>query len=85
MTNRLSEASTLHWHGLNLPAAMDGGLHQVIDPGKTWAPTFSIGQGASTQWYHSHMYHRTGKQVYYGLAGLFYIDDPQADALKFTV
>ncbi len=81
VTNRLSEPSTLHWHGLNLPAAMDGGPHQVIDSGKTWTSAFKIRQGASTQWYHSHMYHRTGIQVYYGLAGLFYIDDPRSDAL----
>jgi FtsP/CotA-like multicopper oxidase with cupredoxin domain len=81
VTNRLSEPSTLHWHGLNLPAVMDGGPHQVIHPGKTWVSAFEIRQGASTQWYHSHMYHRTGIQVYYGLAGLFYIDDPRSDAL----
>jgi len=82
VTNQLSEPSTLHWHGLNLPAVMDGGPHQVIDPGKTWASAFKILQGASTQWYHSHMYHRTGIQVYYGLAGLFYIDDPRSNALN---
>ena len=82
VTNQLSEPSTLHWHGLNLPAAMDGGPHQVIDPGKTWTSAFKIRQGASTQWYHSHMYHRTGIQVYFGLAGLFYIDDPRSDALN---
>ena len=82
VTNQLSEPSTLHWHGLNLPAAMDGGPHQVIDPGKTWTSAFKIHQGASTQWYHSHMYHRTGIQVYFGLAGLFYIDDPRSDALN---
>ncbi|RLA18904.1 MAG: copper oxidase, partial [Gammaproteobacteria bacterium] len=82
VTNRLSEPSTLHWHGLNLPAAMDGGPHQVIDPGKTWTSTFKILQGASTQWYHSHMYHRTGIQVYFGLAGLFYIDDSRSSALN---
>jgi FtsP/CotA-like multicopper oxidase with cupredoxin domain len=82
VTNRLSEPSTLHWHGLNLPAAMDGGPHQVIEPGKTWISTFKILQDASTQWYHSHTYHRTGIQVYFGLAGLFYIDDPGSSALN---
>jgi FtsP/CotA-like multicopper oxidase with cupredoxin domain len=81
VTNNLSEPSTLHWHGLNLPAAMDGGPHQAINPGKTWNAAFKIHQGACTQWYHSHMYHRTGIQVYYGLAGLFYIDDERSNAL----
>jgi len=82
VSNNLSEASTLHWHGLNLPAKMDGGPHQVIQPGETWSPEFKIDQAASTQWYHSHMYHRTGIQVYYGLAGLFYINDKTNAALN---
>ena len=80
--NQLFEPSTLHWHGFNLPAAMDGGPHQVIQPGETWSPEFKIHQPASTQWYHSHMYHRTGVQVYHGLAGLFYIDEANNDELN---
>jgi FtsP/CotA-like multicopper oxidase with cupredoxin domain len=82
VTNRLSEPSTLHWHGLNLPAVMDGGPHQVIQPGMTWEPRFVIRQPASTQWYHAHMYHRTGVQVYHGLAGLFYIEDDELRDLQ---
>lgn len=82
VTNRLSEPSTLHWHGLNLPAVMDGGPHQVISPGKTWEPAFAIHQSASTQWYHAHMYHRTGIQVYHGLAGLLYIEDDELRDLQ---
>jgi len=81
VTNRLSEASTLHWHGLNIPAAMDGGPHQSINPGQTWNAAFKILQGASTLWYHSHMFHRTGIQVYFGLAGLLYIDDEYSKTL----
>jgi FtsP/CotA-like multicopper oxidase with cupredoxin domain len=82
VTNRLAEPSTLHWHGLNLPAVMDGGPHQVIASGKTWSSEFKIRQGACTQWYHSHMYHRTGIQVYFGLAGLLYIDDKESKNLN---
>ena len=82
VANHLFEPSTLHWHGLNLPAVMDGGPHQVIQPSETWSPEFKIHQSASTQWYHSHMYHRTGIQVYYGLAGLFYIEDKSNEGLN---
>jgi len=82
VSNHLFEPSTLHWHGIHLPAAMDGGPHQVIQPGKTWSPEFKIRQAASTQWYHSHMYQRTGIQVYYGLAGLIYIDDKSSGDLN---
>ena len=81
VNNELGEASTLHWHGVHLPAAMDGGPHQVVAPGQTWSPRFQVRQPASTQWYHSHRLHETGRQVYFGLAGLIYIDDDHADSL----
>jgi FtsP/CotA-like multicopper oxidase with cupredoxin domain len=35
VTNRLGEETTLHWHGMHVPAAMDGGPHQVIADGGT--------------------------------------------------
>ena len=76
--NALSTVTTLHWHGVHLPARMDGGPHQVIEPGAVWRPEFEIRQPASLQWYHAHPLHHTGEQVYQGLAGLFYIDDGEA-------
>jgi len=75
VSNQFNQISTLHWHGMTLPANMDGGPHQEIKPGKTWNSRFQIRQGASTLWYHSHAMHQTGPQVYYGLAGIFIIDD----------
>jgi FtsP/CotA-like multicopper oxidase with cupredoxin domain len=53
----------------------------VIPPDNTWSPEFDIRQPASTLWYHSHLLHETGRQVYSGLAGLIYIDDDHADSL----
>ena len=79
--NTLNEPTTLHWHGVHLPARMDGGPHQVIRPGKIWQPEFVIRQPASMQWYHSHLHQYTGAQVYQGLAGLFYIDDEYSMSL----
>ena len=80
--NNLAEASTLHWHGVHLPAEMDGGPHQVIEPGRSWSPEFRIRQPAATLWYHSHMLHETGRQVYQGLAGLIYVEDDASSALE---
>ena len=40
--NDLAEATTVHWHGMHLPAAMDGGPHQLIDPGKSWSPNCPV-------------------------------------------
>ena len=80
--NGLSEPTTLHWHGVHLPAKSDGGPHQVINSGGSWAAKFTIKQNASTCWYHSHLLGRTGEQVLRGLAGLFLIDDDEATVLK---
>src|SRR5680860_575093 len=81
VTNRIGDPSTLHWHGLHLPASADGGPHQVIEPGATWSPQFEVKQRASMFWYHSHMVPRTGPQVYQGLAGLIYVSDDETDRL----
>ena len=79
--NSLNETTTLHWHGLIIPAKYDGGPHQVVEPGTTWEPSFEIKQNASLCWYHSHAMGRTGEQVLRGLAGLFLIDDDESRAL----
>lgn len=78
--NRLDETTTVHWHGMHVPAAMDGGPHQPIDPGATWSPHWTIANSAATLWYHPHTLGKTAEQVYSGLAGMFLIDDPNSDA-----
>jgi FtsP/CotA-like multicopper oxidase with cupredoxin domain len=80
VTNELPEATTVHWHGMHLPAAMDGGPHQLIEPGATWRPTWTVDQPASTLWYHPHPHGTTEEHVYRGLAGMFILDDATAAA-----
>lgn len=75
VVNKLAEPSTLHWHGMHLPAAMDGGPHQAIAPGATWTPHWTVNQDAATAWYHPHPHGKTALHVYRGIAGLFLIDD----------
>jgi len=74
--NSIGETTTVHWHGMHLPAEMDGGPHQEIDPGATWSPTWTIDQPAATLWYHPHQMGKTADHVYRGVAGLFILDDP---------
>ncbi len=76
ITNSLGEISTIHWHGMHVPPAMDGGPHQLIDPDETWKPAWTIDQPAATVWYHPHVHGNTADQVYRGLAGFFLLDDP---------
>src|SRR6266536_1565189 len=73
-TNTLPEATTLHWHGMHLPAKADGGPHQLIAPGATWSPTWTIDQPAATLWYHPHPHGQTEDHVSRGLSGLFLLN-----------
>ena len=55
VTNKLVEPTTVHWHGLCLPASMDGtdAVQKLIAPGETFEYRFDVLQ-AGTFWYHSH-------------------------------
>lgn len=80
--NELDEDTTVHWHGMHLPARMDGGPHQMVQPGDTWSPTWTIDQPAATLWYHPHPHGKTREHVTRGLAGMFILDDPKSEALN---
>lgn len=79
VTNRLKEATTIHWHGLILPSGMDGvgGLSQPqIQPGETFAYEFDLVQHGS------HMYHPHADemvQLAMGMMGLFVIHPKGGD------
>ena len=74
VTNRLSEPTSIHWHGLILPFEMDGvpGISfPGIAPGETFTYRFRI-QQAGTYWYHSH----SAFQEQTGMYGAIVIDPP---------
>ncbi|MET7423970.1 multicopper oxidase domain-containing protein [Dactylosporangium sp. NPDC005555] len=73
--NRLNERTTVHWHGMHLPAKVDGGPHHPIQPGGDHQAAWTVDQPAATLWYHPHPSDLTERQVYRGLAGLFILDD----------
>ena len=77
--NTIGEPSSLHWHGFHLPATEDGGPHQEIPADQLWKPSFDVVQFAGTYWYHSHVMHNAGSQVYRGLAGMIIVDDEEQD------
>jgi FtsP/CotA-like multicopper oxidase with cupredoxin domain len=59
VTNRLSEPTSIHWHGLLVPPDMDGvpGLSFAgIAPGETFIYRFTVAQ-TGTYWYHAHSLH----------------------------
>jgi bilirubin oxidase len=76
--NRLPQDSTVHWHGLPVPAAQDGNPMDPVAPGTDRLYEFSLPAGsAGTYWYHPHPHRTTHEQVYRGLAGLFIVRDPR--------
>lgn len=82
INNNINDDTTVHWHGLHVPAEYDGGPHQVIRNGSTWNPKFTINQQAATLWYHPHLMGKTAEHVYHGLAGMFYISDEYSESLE---
>jgi len=77
VANHLREDTSLHWHGILLPANMDGvpGLSfHGIHPGETFVYRFDVRQ-AGTYWYHAH----SSLQEARGLFGAIVIDPRDAD------
>ena len=81
VANALSEDTSIHWHGMILPANMDGvpGLSfHGIHPGETYTYKFTVRQGG-TYWYHSH----SGFQEQRGLYGPLVIDPREPEPFQF--
>jgi blue copper oxidase len=80
-TNGLSEATSVHWHGMVVPTAADGQPQDLVDPGASYSYQYPIIQRACLNWYHPHPHMETGKQVVLGLAGAFIVNDAEEAAL----
>ena len=84
VTNRLSVATSVHWHGIYLPAGMDGvgGLSQpYIKPGETFRYEWTLRQHG-TFMYHSH--HDEMTQMGMGMIGMFVIH-PRTPTAEYRV
>jgi len=79
--NMLDEDTSIHWHGLLVPADMDGvpGVSFAgIQPGETFTYAFQVRQ-SGTYWYHSH----SGLQEQWGHFGPLIIDPVSPDPFKY--
>ncbi|EKN4908427.1 MULTISPECIES: copper resistance system multicopper oxidase [Serratia] len=79
--NQLDEQTSIHWHGIILPANMDGvpGLSFAgIEPDDTYVYTFQVNQNG-TYWYHSH----SGLQEQEGVYGAIIIDAREPEPFKY--
>lgn len=78
--NRMNEPSIIHWHGMIVPDAADGHPHHAVGPGGEYLYEFTVRNPAGTYLYHPHPHGLTGKQVYYGLAGLLIVREREERA-----
>ena len=80
VTNNLAESSSIHWHGIIIPPAMDGvpGISfDGIPAGETFTYKFPVVQ-SGTYWYHSH----SGFQEQTGVYGAIVIE-PKEELLEY--
>jgi blue copper oxidase len=75
--NLLDERSITHWHGLHVPAEVDGHPIYAIGKGETFVYEFEMLNRASMNIYHPHPHNTTAKQVYHGLAGAILVNDDE--------
>ncbi len=75
LENGLDEPTIIHWHGLHVPASMDGHPTDSIAPGTNYPYEFTVNNRGGTYWYHTHAHHLTAKQAYGGLASFFIVED----------
>jgi FtsP/CotA-like multicopper oxidase with cupredoxin domain len=85
LKNKLSEPTTIHFHGMTVPADMDGVpvmSQDAVLPGETFTYEFTIRNSGSNM-YHSHF--NAQKQVPMGLLGALIIPDPRDDVVDHDV
>ena len=87
LTNRLAEPTVIHWHGLRVPAAMDGTemVQRPVLPGATFTYRYRL-PDAGTFWYHPHLNEIV--QLERGLYGALIVrgdDEPSLDAERVLV
>lgn len=80
--NALDEPTTIHWHGMRVPDAMDGTprVQEPVPPGGDFTYRFVI-RDAGSFWYHPHV--RSNEQVEKGLYGAIVVaeaEDAEVDA-----
>ncbi len=82
-TNALPEPTTIHWHGVDVPNAMDGvpGVTQrPVEPGETFVYEFTA-TPPGTRWYHTHLAEH--RQLDLGLAAPLVIEPADGEALRY--
>ncbi len=79
-TNRLSEMTNLHLHGLHISPSVDNPL-RMLEPNESVTMEFSVPKGSrGTHWYHPHAHGLVARQLFSGMAGAILVEG-EADAI----
>jgi FtsP/CotA-like multicopper oxidase with cupredoxin domain len=81
LRNQLNEDTITHWHGLHVPAEVDGHPMYAIGSGQTFVYEFEVVNRACMAIYHPHPHEATARQVDHGLAGSIIVNDEEEAAL----
>ena len=89
LKNALPDPTSIHWHGVRVPNAMDGVAEppitqQPVKPGETFTYEFTV-KDHGTFFYHSHV--ETDRQIPAGLSGPFIVDrrhEPRKPAVDYV-
>jgi spore coat protein A, manganese oxidase len=73
--------TSIHLHGMASLPEYDGYATDLIPPG-FFKDYFYPNDRAATLWYHDHAVHKTSRNVYMGLAGMYVVDDAKDRALN---
>ena len=82
LRNELSEETIIHWHGFHVDHENDGHPSEAVGPGGNYPYSFTVLNRAATYFYHPHPHELTGKQLYFGLASIFIVEDEEEINLR---
>ena len=83
--NQIPKDTTIHWHGVRVPNAMDGAPYVTqppIQPEESFIYEFAV-PDAGTYWYHPHAH--SPEEVGRGLNGAFIVEEPEPRIVEMIV
>ncbi len=83
--NALPQPTALHWHGLHVPALMDGDGRTVFAASHSQTVDFVVNNRSGLYWYHAHPHGYSAEQIEQGLAGMVIVRDAEDRAVEASL
>jgi suppressor of ftsI/bilirubin oxidase len=82
LSNAMTDATTVHWHGIANDTRNDGAMGPLIAPQASYRYAFPVHERAGLYWYHPHPHGDTARQAYEGLFGPIEVNDDEDRAVR---